>query len=49
MQSNSPDARQYEEAIKAMAADSQIIAECEAIVRDFAALESDRWPEEPQE
>ena len=24
----------------------EILAECEAIARDFAALESDRWPEE---
>ena len=45
MQSNSLDAKQFDEALKEMAADPQIIAECEAIARDFAALESDRLPE----
>jgi hypothetical protein len=46
MQSNSLDAKQFEEALKEMAADPQIVAECEAIARDFAALELDRLPEE---
>ena len=46
MQSISRDAKQFEEAIEEMAADPQIIAECEAIARDFVALESDRLPEE---
>jgi hypothetical protein len=46
MQPTSRDAKQFEEAIKQMAADPQIVAECEAIARDFAALELDRLPEE---
>jgi hypothetical protein len=46
MQPTSRDSKQFEDAIKEMAADPQIIAECEAIARDFAALESRRLSEE---
>ena len=46
MQQTSPDSKEFEDAIREMAADPQIMAECEAIARDFAALESDRFSEE---
>jgi|HubBroStandDraft_1064217.scaffolds.fasta_scaffold115713_4 hypothetical protein len=46
MQPTSRDTKEFEGAIKEMAAAPEIIAECEAIAREFAALESDRFPEE---
>jgi hypothetical protein len=46
MQPTSRNSRQFEDAIREMAADPGIIAECEAIARDFAAVESDRFSEE---
>jgi hypothetical protein len=46
MQPMSRDSKEFEDAIKEMAEDTEIMAECEAIARDFAALESDRWSEE---
>ena len=42
----SRDSKEFEDAIKEMGEDPEILAECEAIARDFAALESDRWSEE---
>jgi hypothetical protein len=46
MQPTSRDSKEFEDAIKEMAADPEIIAECEAIARDFAALEAGRFSEE---
>ena len=46
MQPTSRDSEKFEDAMKEMGADPEILAECEAIARDFAALESDRWSEE---
>jgi hypothetical protein len=46
MRPTSRDSKEFEDAIEEMAADPEIIAECEAIARDFATLESDRFPEE---
>jgi hypothetical protein len=46
MQPASRDSKEFEDAIKEMGADPEIIAACEAIARDFAALESGRFPEE---
>ncbi len=44
MLSNPSNPEEFEAAIREMAADPQIRAECEAIARDFAELESDVLP-----
>jgi hypothetical protein len=46
MDSNPNDAEQFEKAVRDMAADPQIQAECQAIARDFAALELDGLSED---
>ncbi len=46
MQPASRDSKEFEEAIQEMGADPEILAKCEAIARDFAALELDRRSEE---
>jgi hypothetical protein len=46
MQPASRDSQEFEKAIKEMGTDREILAECEAIARDFTALESDCWSEE---
>jgi hypothetical protein len=46
MQPTSRDSKEFEDATQEMAADPEILAECEAIARDFATLESDRCSEE---
>jgi hypothetical protein len=46
MQSNPNNAEEFETAMREMAADLQIQAECDAIARDFAALESDGFSAE---
>jgi hypothetical protein len=46
MQPASRDSKEFEDAINEMAADPEIIAECEAIARDFAAFELDVLPED---
>jgi hypothetical protein len=46
MQPTSRDSKKFEEAMKEMGADPEILAECEAIAHDFAALESDCLSEE---
>ena len=44
MASNPNNIEEFETAIREMAADPQIQAECEAIARDFAEFESDGLP-----
>lgn len=44
MLSNPGNTEEFEAAIREMAADPQIRAECEAIARDFAEFESDGLP-----
>jgi hypothetical protein len=46
MQPTSRDTKESEDAIKEMAADPQIQAECEAIAREFAAFELYGLPED---
>jgi hypothetical protein len=44
MPSNQNNTEEFETAIREMAADPQIRAECEAIARDFAEIEFNRLP-----
>lgn len=44
MLSSPSNTEEFEAAIREMAADPQIRAECEAIARDFAQFESDGLP-----
>jgi hypothetical protein len=46
MQPTLRDAKEFEKAMREMAADPQIQAECEAMARDFAAFELDGLPED---
>jgi hypothetical protein len=46
MQPTSRDSKEFEDAVKEMAADPEIQAECQAVARDFAAFELDGLPED---
>jgi hypothetical protein len=46
MPSNPNDTEEFEAAIREMAADPQVRAECEEIARNFAEFESDGLPDD---